>query len=242
VLVQLKKRSRAASTGKPAGALTLGLAKEIAGTLSLTSKLGCYSTSISASKCNIGQHLAKQSRAGLLGELKATCHDCYATSGNYHYPSVKLAMKRRFDGLTHPQWVDAMVRQIAHYSPHKFRWFDSGDLQSVRHLERIAEVARRLPDTPFWLPTREVTIVRDYLGRHGSFPENLCVRISGSFIDRPPQVFAGLESLPTSSVHSVKGEHYKAKGHIECKAYTRGKCGPCTACFDKRVSVSYPLH
>ena len=237
MLVQITKRP------KP-GALTLKSAKEITGGLSLTTKLGCYSISLDAALCNLGQHLAEQSRAGLLGELKSVCHDCYATGGNYHYPGVKIAMERRFAGLSHPLWAAAMVRLIAHYSPEKFRWHDSGDLVDVAHLQSVVEVARRLPGTRFWLPTREISVVREYRERYGDFPSNLCVRISGSFVDMPPQHFVGLKDLPTSTVHSVKGNHPRGKGMIECRAYERGgKCSNCTACFDNRVrNVSYPAH
>ena len=59
-----------------------------------------------------------------------------------------------------------------------FRWHDTGDIQNYQHLEKIAEVAQRLPDTKFWLPTKEFKHVRKYMKKHGDFPPNLNVRLS----------------------------------------------------------------
>ncbi len=46
-----------------------------------------------------------------------------------------------------------------------FRWFDSGDLQSVEMVRDIVAVAERTPEIRHWLPTREYATVREYL-RH----------------------------------------------------------------------------
>ena len=56
------------------------------------------------------------------------------------------------DSLDHPQWVQAMVVLIDKQP--WFRWHDSGDIQSLEHLEKIFEVCRLTPETSHWLPTR----------------------------------------------------------------------------------------
>lgn len=121
-----------------------------------------------------------------------------------------------------------------------FRWHDSGDIQSVEHLEKIATIARRCPRVKFWLPTRELAFVRIWALTH-SCPANLTIRLSAHLIDGPhPITLASQLGLNTSGVH--KNEN-AAIGKI-CTARKRGNaCGPCRACWDKSVSsISYPIH
>jgi hypothetical protein len=121
-----------------------------------------------------------------------------------------------------------------------FRFHDSGDLQSVQHMENIAEIARRIPHVKFWLPTREYGIVKEWYKNGGTRPPNLIIRLSAHIIDGP----LPLNLAKQLDVH-VSGVHKNAapKG-FECEARTRDNmCGPCRACWDKDViAVSYPWH
>lgn len=130
-----------------------------------------------------------------------------------------------------------------------FRWHDSGDLQGVWHLENIAEVCRRTPTVTHWLPTREYDYIKRFL-ESAAVPDNLCVRLSAHMIDQDPVLPPELEGFPTSTVSSVSliGTGFQlveGKGSIECRAVEArdNKCGPCRACWDRRVkNVSYPQH
>src|SRR5271166_1861647 len=125
----------------------------IAGTLGKPSKMPGYSYGIPAASCITG--------AKLHNVPDTVCADCYALKGNYMFPAVLASQGNRLESILDPRWVDAMVTLIA--SKQKgtardgkfFRWHDSGDLQSVEHLSKIAKVARALPSVNFWLPTRE---------------------------------------------------------------------------------------
>ena len=123
-----------------------------------------------------------------------------------------------------------------------FRFHDSGDLQSVEHLEKLAEVCRRLPSTKFWLPTREYGIVKDWIAQGYIRPKNLVIRLSAHMINGPlPTKLAKELGVLTSGVHT---HDFKPKAKI-CEANTRGNmCGPeCRACWDARVpAISYPKH
>lgn len=122
-----------------------------------------------------------------------------------------------------------------------FRWHDSGDLQSVEHLEKIAEVARRLPNTKFWLPTREYGIVRDWINQGGIRPKNLIIRLSAHMVNGPlPRKLAKELGVLTSGVHT----HSFKPDAVICEAYTRNAmCGPCRKCWDARIpAISYPKH
>jgi len=199
-------------------------AEAITGPLSEPSKMPGYGYGLSAEHCITGAALAK-----IPGSV---CHGCYALKGNYQWKGVKAAHARREASLHHPQWVDAMVFQIEHTGTRWFRWHDSGDLQGVWHLENICEVARRLPDVNFWLPTREKKLVRDHRALFGEHPRNLVIRVSAAMVDGPPP--AGFEH--TSTVLS--------SGEPSCPAPRQGNfCGTCRACWDPGVTnVSYHKH
>ena len=122
-----------------------------------------------------------------------------------------------------------------------FRWHDAGDLQSVDHLSKIATIARHLPKTLFWLPTREYDIVKDFL-KTKSIPVNLVIRMSAMMIDAPaklPLSLKGFANILTSTVHDQK----ELTG-FKCVAPSQeGKCGSCRACWDNTVTnVSYHAH
>ena len=140
-------------------------AEEITGGLSAPGKMPEGSYNLPASACQTGAKLR---------EIEGTpCYKCYAFKGRYNFPNVKDALQRRLESLTHPQWVEGMytlVKKIKH-----FRWHDSGDIQSVKHLINIFEVCKNTPGTMHWLPTQE----RKYLPL-GSYPKNLVIRLSNA--------------------------------------------------------------
>lgn len=133
-----------------------------------------------------------------------------------------------------------------------FRWHDSGDLQGVWHLYNITEVCRRTPDVQHWMPTREYEYVLQYLATGKPLPENLTVRLSAHMIDSEPVLPPELAAWPTSTVSTVsqrapgyETQLVEGKGSIECRAVEArdNKCGPCRACWDRRVvNVNYPQH
>jgi hypothetical protein len=229
-LVQINRRTKEPSVDT----LTLKDLKAYVGGLSKPSKMPGYSYGLPAQACKVGSKLAQKEGS--------VCSGCYALKGNYTFPSVALSQSRKLAAIKRKQWVPAMVRLIAYYSPEVFRWHDSGDIQSAAHLRRIVQVAEALPDTKFWLPTREVRTVRAYLKRFGEFPSNLVVRMSALMVDTAPPTYAMPEAMTTSTVHT--GEAPKGKGNIECRAYLRdGSCGSCRACWSPKVSnVSYRAH
>ena len=112
-------------------------ANKITGGLSKPGKMPEGSYNIPASACETGQILAK---------VEGTpCSGCYALKNRYAMPIQKAAMQRRLASLSHPRWVEAtttLVKKKKH-----FRWHDSGDIQSVKHLINIFEVCKNTPTT-----------------------------------------------------------------------------------------------
>ena len=212
---------------------------DVAGPLGYPSKMPGTSYGISAHACITGTKLAKVEGS--------VCHDCYALKANYEYPSVAQAHETRLQGLSNPAWTGAMVMMIlrAHalgkgrngpIAVGWHRWHDSGDLQSVAHLEKICDVARKTPKIKHWLPTRELAIVKAFEKGGGIVPKNLVIRVSATMVDGD-----ATQAWPTTSrVHTIKA----AKGARTCPAPKQeGKCGDCRACWNPKVkSVSYQLH
>lgn len=201
-------------------------ADTLVGGLSSPSKMPCYSYSIPANRCITGAVMAKNPNT--------ICSGCYATKGRYVFPNVQNALERRFASLNHPRWIEAMAFLIGRDT--HFRWHDSGDLQSVEHLERIVEVCKRTPNTLHWLPTREYLMVRAYVEKHGAFPENLVVRLSATkFNGIAPVGMAKQLGVYVSGATTVD---------YDCPAsHQENKCGDCRACWDKtKFQVNYKKH
>lgn len=205
-------------------------ATEVAGTLGAPSKMPGKSYGIPAAECKTGSKLRRV--AG------SVCSKCYACSGHYRMSNVAKSQYRRYQAIQHPDWVQAMVKLIGD-SEQWFRWHDSGDIQSVQHLAKIAMVAALTPHVRHWLPTKEKGMVSQYLRDGGTIPENLTIRISGAMINGEAPVVP--EGCQTSTVHS---SHKQPLSGYSCPAYTQdGRCGSCRACWDKTVAnVSYPQH
>jgi len=200
------------------------------GTLSSPSKIPCYSYSIPARHCITGQKLRS-----VEGSI---CSKCYALKGRYVFPNVQSALDKRFEGIQHPQWVSLLSQLIkTKETSGYFRWHDSGDLQSVKHLANICEIARNLPGIKFWLPTREFSIVSEYL-RKNTLPDNLTVRLSALMFDgAPPTAIAKRLGLVTSGASSDAST-------VTCPSSKQGgKCLDCRACWNKQVTnVNYKQH
>lgn len=213
--------------------LSRARAWEIVGGLSRPSKMPCYSWGIPAQACITGGKLAQ-----IEGSV---CRQCYALKGFFRYPKVQGAYQRRLDRSVDPRWVEAMVKlvywQTAETGVPYFRWFDSGDLQSVEMLRQICAVANGTPEIRHWLPTREYRIVEAYL-EDEALPPNLTVRVSGALIDGQAPRTLG---LPTSTVHT----NAPPRKSLVCTARDVDpvNCGSCRACWNNGVAnVSYPLH
>jgi len=202
---------------------------EYVGRLSEPSKMPCYSYSISPRKCKTGAKLAK-----IPGTV---CSKCYAFRGNYPRPTIQKRLAIRLKSISKPYWVEAMVTVIkGKESSGFFRFFDAGDIQDLPHLIKICEVARRLPEIKFWLPTREVGFLRLYLACGLTFPDNLTIRLSATRFEELLPASALLElGVLSSSV---------SKAAWTCPSDTQdNQCLSCRKCWDKNIAnVTYKYH
>ena len=146
---------------------------------------------------------------------------------------MKDALARRLKSLMHPRWTEAMTVLVK--GKKHFRWHDSGDIQSVKHLINIFEVCKNTPATKHWLPTQE----RKYLPM-GSYPDNLVIRLSNAKNDTVPgQAWTHWSTVVTHADAPMYGATRKL-----CQAPEQGmKCGSCRACWNKDVKeIHYRKH
>jgi hypothetical protein len=139
--------------------------------------------------------------------------------------------------MSDPDWIDKMVFMIGKREKSGvFRWHDSGDIQSVAHLAAIVEIAKRLPNILFWLPTREFSFVSDFM-ESNSVPANLTIRLSALMFDgKPPTAIAKRLGLVTSGAST--GDDFNCVSSKQ-----GGKCLDCRACWDKSISnINYKQH
>lgn len=206
-------------------------AAAINGGLTQTSKMPCKSYSLPTAACQTGFKMAQ-----IKGSV---CHSCYADKGFYamYAATIQPAQHARLDSLTDQHWVASMVAAIG--SDSYFRWHDSGDLQGLWHLEKIAAVAAATPDTMHWLPTREYSTIKEYISKYKSLPKNLIIRLSAMYPDKPviiPKSLQGISNITASNVHTVQPLG------TACKApQQNGECKECRLCWSGEV-VSYELH
>lgn len=235
------------------------------GGLSRTSKMPCYSYSIPAAHCVTGAKLAQLPNT--------VCSKCYALKGMYMMPSVQRAMDTRYSkvqqALSDPGYrlrfgtsfatvLNYLAKQTYRTIERKgaepppvldkryFRWHDSGDIQSVEHLELIAWIADlTMPLVRHWLPTREAVVVHRYL-EDNEVPPNLTIRLSVHKVDQPiPDQWLNLlhdrePKVKFSGVHkgSEPGEQF-----VACRAPNQDhKCLDCRQCWHDPSPISYSLH
>ena len=208
------------------------IAIKLVGGLGDVSKMPGKSYGLPTASCVTGSKLA---------EVPGTiCHNCYAKKGFYRTfaCAVVPAQERRLASLDDPQWVEAMI--VCLKKERWFRWNDSGDVQSVEHLDKIMQVADETPWCNHWLATRERTMLEEWLSEN-DLPYNMNVRLSATWFDQPVRLSALLDSkgVCSSNVHSQK----EPVGY-ECQAPKQfGKCETCRACWDRNVkAVSYKEH
>lgn len=200
---------------------------EIIRGLSAPSAMPGYGYSLPALECKTGSRLYK-----IKGSI---CSGCYARRGNYSYPLVRNKLYERFAAIKDPRWVEAMTTAINTIGETFFRWHDSGDIQSLRHLTKIVEVCKRTPKVKHWLPTKETKLVKRWQAKYGALPKNLCIRHSAHMIDE----------VPSESIGSMVYKNTPPPDNaFICTKRERGnRCGLCRACWDPSVKlVAYSKH
>ncbi len=207
--------------------------------LSYTSKMPGASFSLSALKCITGSKLHEQ--------VGSVCSKCYARRGRYLFPNVVNAQNRRIEQVNDKDFVECMTEVLSNdkitQKTKLFRWHDSGDLQSIEHLEKLVQIARNLPNIRFWLPTKEYGIINKY-GTRLSGASNLTIRVSHPMINNK---FTTQDSFykNTSSVFSKDKINELTDIEICQATVTHTTCNDngCTKCWNDSIkNIIYIKH
>jgi len=206
---------------------------DIVGGLAEPGKMPGYAWGVSRKHCK---------RGSILRNLPRTiCRSCYTGRGFYGFPQVQAALERRYHRMNMHTWIDAMIALAQHEDA--FRWHDTGDLQSVRQLDRILTVCEQTPWCRHWLATREAEIVRAVLATR-RIPDNLNIRISADYVDgdvtQPPIPECTLATVTSYQVAPDALNCPVTFGDGSVKSCDDARC---TACWDRSVErVNYRLH
>ena len=183
--------------------------------------------------------------AAFLGSAGSVCRSCYAAQGTHWMPGalrVRASNAAWLRGRTgarpgYRRWR-RMVAQLAS-AIGRARYVvvhESGDFAAPWEAELWADVARRTPNTRYWVRTRTWRIGDPAwsvaLCTLHNIP-NVAVRISATAIDGPAPDYCG---IPASRVSST------GPG---CPKQEHGSCwrAGCRACWDRSVPVvTYRLH
>lgn len=119
---------------------------------------------------------------------------CYDIKAAMQYKNVLLARARNYSIFMRDReeyfcQIDRALsrsRRLVIFRRKKrkvFRWHVAGDLLDVDYLRRVIEIARKHPDTVFWLYTKSYDIVNKYVAEHGgsiaaAIPDNLSIMFS----------------------------------------------------------------
>lgn len=170
------------------------------------------------------------------GSLVDACKGCYATEGNYNFPSVKGSREHNRTDWKRDAWVQDMAQELD--NDRYFRWFDSGDVYDIKLAHKILEVMILTPHCNHWIPTRmhKINKFKKVLEAMEALP-NVVVRRSSDSVRG--------ELVEGDNTSTIIGEDQLETftGTI-CKSYENsGKCGTCRACWSKDVEVvAYVQH
>ena len=198
--------------------------------------------------CNVGAKMRHQEGT--------PCSGCYADFSRQNQEAPQKIQWRNMLGLANPQlYAAALSYQIEnHHMGDHIRMFSSGDLQNANHLAMLMDIARAHPEKNFWLPTREVGHVGDWLDANGGvntdIPKNMALRIStprGGGLET--ELARWLAKHPQISVSTMNASHDNPDNVWVCPAAghkgEEGKCEHhgCNACWDPSIEhIDYSGH
>jgi len=171
------------------------------------------------------------------GELVDACKGCYATTGNYNFPNVKAPRVHNGTDWKRNDFVADFVAELD--NDRYFRWFDSGDMYTLKLAEKMLEIMIATPWVKHWLPTRMHKFPKfaKVIAKMQALP-NVVVRLSGDSING-----IVIDGETVSTIIPFADDEVGPTTKV-CDAYERdGKCGSCRMCWDKETQViAYPAH
>ena len=202
--------------------------------LSNTTKLGVKSWSLQAiNTC--------PASLGADGQLVDACKGCYATSGNYHLDNVRAPREFNKQAWQNDNFVNDFVKALN--KERFFRWFDSGDMYSVKLAEKILLIMQLTPHIVHWLPTRMYKFKKFHtIIKKMQSLSNVVVRLSSDSI-KGEVVNSDLTNTSSTIISECEIDNLDKSVKVCSAFYQGGKCLTCTDCYNKEVStIAYVAH
>lgn len=191
---------------------------------------------------------------------------CYATRGNYAFPSVREAMRNALELYRSGDMVKTLNAEVAMFRPRAVRVHAAGDFFESDYVKQWIKIVRRNPGTLFYAYTRSwrVPDLRPALTALAALP-NFRMWLSadkdsgkpdGVSPSRVAYMAATVADVPDYTVDLVfrvarkTKEKFTANGDLVCPAEQGSKkkldCSRCGLCFDdkpipKASSLRIPL-
>ncbi|NDC48742.1 MAG: hypothetical protein EBZ61_06640 [Micrococcales bacterium] len=99
---------------------------------------------------------------------------CYAQSGPQWFRSGKIMRVGMFKATLSRMFVPYMSSMINARAISRIRFHDSGDFYSPEYLAKVMSIARHCPNTRFYVYTKSIQWMRDYVAAHG-LPDNVAI-------------------------------------------------------------------
>ena len=179
------------------------------------------------------------------------CNKCYSDAIEKRYTNAEKSWNNNYQlyiNSNNEQWItnflvllDSAVKKTK--NSNYFRWFPSGDLPSMDFLEKIVTIANKRPNISFWMPTKQMDIVSEYVA-FNKVPNNLTIRVSSYMINqKPPNLALGLTTSTVSEKIDTNKINCPATFKIGSEENINGKCGSCKMCWSNKVpNIDYKLH
>lgn len=178
------------------------------------------------------------------------CKTCYAKKGMYRFPVVKSVREYNREDYKKDDWVDRMVKKVNKFD--YFRWFDSGDVESVLLARKIRNVIELTPNVKHWLPTRsdKLKTLQYFLQSAVIYPSDPPIGVCRNVALRPSADNIGFNKPERPGVNSFV---IRPTDLFECKnrsiylcpvtapGSTQTSCDTCTVCYTN-TPVAYMLH
>ena len=209
--------------------------------LSWTSAMDCHSLSLPA----------QDSCPGAVFGEGAICQGCYASIGRYCSVNVLNAQWIRYMWLRQNlrtikgSWeiITTMVNAIHDTKTEYFRFFDSGDVFSVKMAWAIRRICELTPSVKYWMPTRSWHL-KSSLGEAtkslGKVP-NLVVRPSALYVNKTAPSISG---MPKGSGVVDLTTSKLVQQYLCPKSVNGGSCesNKCRSCWDAPDRPVYYLN
>lgn len=160
------------------------------------------------------------------------CTYCYAKKGNFAFEAVKKSMNARYEWYENNSLEDIAETISNAIWPFRFiRVWGSGDFKNARSVMIWEKVAKKNPDTRFWVSTKSYTdksVLKELI--HLANMANVTVRPSALEPYTPAPKIPGLHG--GACIQHPSGAECTHERH----------CGRCIMCWThKQIEISYHL-